>query len=90
MMVWQMVSHLSLVLYQKDFLTVLPEPFQPTIKVSGALNRITSPWDGPNERMLHLSEGVKQRRHGLRLAPRSACGQFWTCCRLRCPPRALS
>jgi hypothetical protein len=31
--------------------TVFPEPFQPTMSVSGAVKTIVSPFSGPKERM---------------------------------------
>jgi hypothetical protein len=41
--------------------TVFPEPFQPTMRVSGALNWMVSPFSGPNERMLWLLVGALHR-----------------------------
>ena len=35
-----------------SMMVVLPEPFQPTIRVSGAVKMMVSPFSGPNERML--------------------------------------
>ena len=49
MMVWTHVSHDAL--GHCSARTVFPEPFQPTISVSGVVNTIVSPFSGPNERM---------------------------------------
>lgn len=44
--------------------TVFPEPFQPTMRVSGALKYIVSPVVGPNERMLPVSAGYEAGGRG--------------------------